>query len=121
MKWKQNINSSVQPSIVNNLIFTITNEGYLTIIDGKTGNIIRITDVFHLIKKRKRNKIKPVGFVVAKENIYLTTDHGRLIVVDIKLGKTKSIIKIDNNKVSRPFILNKNLYIIKNDSIIKLD
>ncbi|MDC1129133.1 PQQ-like beta-propeller repeat protein [Candidatus Pelagibacter sp.] len=121
LKWKQNINSSVQPSIVNNLIFTITNEGYLTIIDGKTGNIIRITDVFHLIKKRKRNKIKPVGFVVAKENIYLTTDHGRLIVVDIKLGKTKSIIKIDNNKVSRPFILNKNLYIIKNDSIIKLD
>ena len=28
LKWKQNINSSVQPSIINNLIFTITKEGF---------------------------------------------------------------------------------------------
>ena len=58
---------------------------------------------------------------MAKENIYLTTDHGRLFVIDIKSGKTKSIIKIDNNKISRPFIINKNLFLIKDDSIIKLD
>ena len=147
LNWKQNINSSVQPSIVNNLIFTITNEGYLTIIDSKTGNIIRVTDVFmeeserskkgflndkrmnplylfdKEIRKEKSNrpKFKPVGFVVAKENIYLTTDHGRLFVIDIKSGKTKSTIKVDNNKISKPFILNKNLYLIKDDSIVKLD
>jgi outer membrane protein assembly factor BamB len=120
IKWKININSNIQPTIIDNLIFTISNEGYLTIIDSKDGNIIKVTDVFSLFKK-KRNKINPVGFLVAKKNIYLTTDHGRLLVIDIESGETKSIIKIANNKISRPFILNKNLFLIKDNSIIKLD
>jgi len=121
IKWKININSNIQPTIIDNLIFTISNEGYLTIIDSKDGNIIKVTDVFSLFKKKKRNKINPVGFLVAKKNIYLTTDHGRLLVIDIESGETKSIIKIANNKISRPFILNKNLFLIKDNSIIKLD
>jgi outer membrane protein assembly factor BamB len=121
LKWKQNINSSVQPSIVNNLIFTITKEGFLTIIDSLSGNIIRATDIFSTIKNKKRSKIIPVGFVVTKKNIYLTTNQGRLFTIDIKTGKTKSIKKIDNNKISRPFIVNKKLFLIKEDAIIKLD
>lgn len=121
LKWKQKINSSIQPTIINDLIFTITNEGYLIIIDSNIGNIIKVTDIFSLIKQKKRNKINPVGFVVAKKNIYLSTDHGRLFIIDIASGKTKSIIKIDKNKISRPFILNKNLFLIKEDSIIKLN
>ena len=121
LNWTQKINSNLQSSIVNDLIFTITNEGYLTIIDSKTGNIIRITDIFSLIKNKKRKKINLVGFIVAKNNIYLTTSHGRLFIIDIESGKTKSILKIANNKISRPYILNKDLFLIKNDSIIKLD
>jgi hypothetical protein len=38
LNWTQKINSNLQSSIVNDLIFTITNEGYLMIIDSKTGN-----------------------------------------------------------------------------------
>ena len=106
---------------MDNLIFSITNECYLVIIDGKNGNIIRITDLFNSFKKKKRASINPVGFLVGKNNIYLTTDNGRLLVVDLKIGKTKSIIKIDRNKISRPFILNQNMFLIKEDSIIKLD
>jgi outer membrane protein assembly factor BamB len=121
LRWKQNINSSLQSTIIDNLIFSITDEGYLVIIDSKNGNIIKITDVFNLLKKKKRDKVEPVGFIVAKDNIYLTTDNGRLFVIDIKLGKTKSIIKIDNKKISRPFILNQNMFLIKDDTIIKLD
>ena len=121
LNWTQKINSNLQSSIVNDLIFTITNEGYLTIIDSKTGNIIRITDIFSLIKNKKRKKINLVGFIVAKNNIYLTTSHGRLFIIDIESGKTKSILKIANNKISRPFILNENLFLIKDNSIIKLD
>ena len=121
LRWKQNVNSSLQSTIIDNLIFSITNEGYLVIIDSTNGNIIKITDVFNSFKKKKRAKVKPVGFIVAKNNIYLTVDNGRLFVIDIKLGKTKSIIKIDNNKISKPFILNQNMFLIKDDSIIKLD
>ena len=55
------------------------------------------------------------------KNIYLTTDNGRLLVVDIKTGRTNSILKIDNEKISRPFVLDKNLFVIKDNAIIKLD
>ena len=59
--------------------------------------------------------------MVGKKNIYLTTDHGRLMVIDVKSGRTNSILKIDNDKISRPFVLEKNLYVIKDKAIIKLD
>ena len=96
-------------------------EGYLIVIEKKSGNIIKITDIFKNFKKKKRDKIKPVGFIVGVKNIYLTTDNGRLLVVDIKTGKTISILKIDNDKISRPFVLDKNLFVIKNNAIIKLN
>ena len=121
LNWKHKINSTLTPSLVDNLIFTITEEGFLFVIENRKGNIIRITDIFKQFKKKKRSKIKPVGFIVGSENIYLTTDHGRLIIIDIALGRTKSILKIDSDKVSRPFVLNQNLYIIKENSIIRLN
>ncbi len=157
LNWKQKINSNIRSTLVDNIIFAISMEGFLIIIDNQSGNIIRITDVFtqykrSYFKKRSRtytfgkkkkskskrvvkeknkstytfgekqgSKIEPVGFIVGSKNIYLTTSHGRLIIIDITTGKPTSILKIDNNKISRPFVLNKNLFIIKDNAIIKLD
>ena len=121
LNWQQKINSNIRPTLIENLIFTVTIEGFLVVIDNKTGNIIRITNVFDKIKKNKRSKIKPVGFIVGTKNIYLTTDNGLLILIDISSGRSSSILKVDNEKISRPFILNKNLFIIKDNSIIKLN
>ena len=121
LNWKQNINSTLTPTLVDNLIFTITMEGFLVVIDERQGNIIRITDIFKQFKNKKRSKIKPVGFILGSENIYLTTSHGRLMIIDIALGKTISMLKIDNDKISRPLVLNQNLYIIKENSIIRLN
>ena len=121
LNWQQKINSNIRPTLIENLIFTVTIEGFLVVIDNKTGNIIRITNVFDKIKKNKRSKIKPVGFIVGTRNIYLTTDNGLLILIDILSGRSSSILKVDNEKISRPFILNKILFIIKDNSIIKLN
>ena len=52
--------------------------------------------------------------------IYLTVDNGRMLVIDIASGKTISIFKVDNEKISRPFVLDKNLFVIKDNGIIKL-
>ena len=111
--WENKVNSSLRPSLVGNYIFTISLEGYLIVIEKNSGNIIRVTDIFGDYKKKQREKIKPVGFIVGVRNIYLTTDHGRLMIIDIKSGRTKSILKLDNEKISRPFILNENLYVVK--------
>ena len=120
VKWKQKINSSVRSVIINELIFTVSNEGYLFITDSKTGNIIRITDIFNIYNKKKRSKIKPIGFLIGINKIYLTTSHGRLLTIDIATGKTFSVLKIDNEKISRPFVSNKELFVVKKNSIIKL-
>ena len=54
IKWKQEINSSVRSIIYNDLIFSISNEGYFFVIDSKSGNIIRITDIFSIFKSKNR-------------------------------------------------------------------
>ena len=121
LNWKQKINSNLKSTLVDNIIFAVSMEGFLIVIDNHSGNIIRITDIFRQFKQKKRSSIKPVGFIVGSENIYLTTDHGRLMIISIITGRTKSMLKIDNDKISRPFVLNQNLYIIKENSIIRLN
>ena len=121
INWKQKINSSLRSTLIDNLIFSVSLEGFLFVIDKKSGNIIRVTDIFKNFKSKKRSKIKPVGFIIGSENIYLTTDNGKLLIIDILTGKTDSILKIDRGKISRPFVLNQNLYIIKENSVIRLN
>jgi len=121
LNWQQKINSNLRSTLIDKYIFTVSIEGYLIIIEKISGIIIRSTDIFKNFRTKKRSKIKPVGFIVGLNNIYLTTDNGRLLVIDIMTGVTSSVLKIDNDKISRPFVLNKNLYIIKDNSIIKLN
>jgi len=121
LNWKQKINSNLRPTLIGKLIFTITIEGFLVVVDKNNGNIIRSTDIFKKFSNKKRKKIKPIGFIVGVDKIYLTTSNGRLLVIDIFTGSTTSILKIDNKKISRPFVLNQNLFIIEKNSIIKLD
>ena len=121
LNWKQKINSNLRPTLIDNYIFTVSLDGYLTVIEKNSGNIIRITDAFKNFKIKKRKKIKPTGFIVGNNNVYLTTDHGRLIVLSVVTGKVLSIVKIDNDKITRPFVLNQNMFIVTDNSIIKLN
>lgn len=117
VKWKQTLNSTLRPTIIENLVFSISEEGYFFVIDDKTGNIIRITNALKNIKNKK-NIIKPVGFVVAKNKIYLSLNNGNVIKLDLTTGLQDSINKVNNSKVSRPYIFNNNMYFIKNNAII---
>ena len=121
LNWKQKVNSNLRSTIINELVFSISNEGYLFVLDFNTGNILRVTDIFNHLNKEKKNKILPEGFIVGINKIYLTTNNGRLFIIDISSGKTVSILKIDNEKISRPFVSNKNMFIVKENSIIKLN
>ncbi len=119
--WENKVNSNIRPSTMGNLLFTVSMEGYLVVIEKKSGNIIRITDVFENFKLKKRSNIKPTGFIIGSKNIYLSTSNGRLLIVDIVSGKTISTLKIDNDKISRPLILDKSLFVAKDNAIIKLN
>ena len=119
INWINEINSNITPIITGNLIFTISNEGYLIVIEKNNGNIIRVTDLFKNYKLKKRKNINPVGFVIGNTNLYLTNTDGKMIVVDISLGDIKKIEKISGDFISRPFIFNQNLFVIRNGSIIQ--
>ncbi len=119
--WENKINSNLRSSLVGNYLFSVSIEGYLIILEKKSGNIIRVTDVFKNFKAKKRSNIKPTGFILGLDKIYLSTSHGRLIVIDITTGDIISILKIDNEKISKPFVQDKKLFLIKENAIIKLD
>jgi len=58
---------------------------------------------------------------LGSKNIYLTTNRGVLLIIDVLTGKTLSVLKIDNEKISRPAVLNQNLFIVKENAVIKLN
>ncbi len=119
--WENKINSNVRPVLVDNLLFTVSMEGYLAIIEKNSGKIIKLTYIFDKFKDKIRKKIKPIGFLVGAKNIYLSTNNGRILIIDISTGKTISILKIDNEKISRPFIMKNKFFVIKDNAVIKLD
>ena len=121
IKWKQNLNSNLRPTFADSMLFTVTLEGYLVAIDSRNGNIVRMTSVLNQIKNYKKKNIKPVGFIVGNKNIYLSLNNGRIVVIKILNGKPIDIIKIDNGKISRPYVLNNDMFVVKDNAIIKMN
>ena len=84
-----------------------------------TGNVIRINDLYQNYKNKKRNNVRPTGFVVGKNKIYLTSDDGNLIIADLNTGNILKSLKISRSKITKPIIHQNNLFLIQNDSIFK--
>ena len=121
IKWKQQINSEIRPVVVSNYIITISNEGLLIIINKNDGNILRINNILKNIKKKKRKEYYPVGFVISNNKIYLTTFNGRLFIINFSDASIYKILKLDKEKLQTPVYFNKELYIAKDNSIIRIN
>ncbi|MDC0372640.1 PQQ-like beta-propeller repeat protein [Candidatus Pelagibacter ubique] len=121
INWKTEISSDLKPVVIGKLIITISEKGYLYIIDKKSGNIIRINDLYKNYKDKKRNQIKPTGFIVALNKIYLTNNDGKLIIVNSNEGNILNVVKVSGSKILQPFINENNLFLISNGSIIKFN
>ena len=92
--WINKINSNLTPILTKDLIFTVSNEGFLFTIKKSTGNIIRINYLYKDYKEKKRKELKPIGFVIGNTNIYISNNDGKLIVADLSNGKVNFIEKI---------------------------
>jgi outer membrane protein assembly factor BamB len=121
INWKTEISSDLKPVVIGKLIITISEKGYLYIIDKKSGNIIRINDLYKNYKDKKRNQITPTGFFVALNKIYLTNSDGKLIIVNSNDGNILNVVKVSGGKILQPFINENNLFLISNGSIIKFN
>ena len=78
-----------------------------------------MTDIFKIYKQKKRKNIYPIGFAIGNKNLYLTNSDGKLIVVDLQNSSIIKIEKVSSNLVSKPFIFNNNLFLVRNGSIIQ--
>ncbi len=121
INWKQDFSSELRPALIGDYLVTISDDGLLIIMNKKSGEIIRINDLFKNIKKKRKKDYKPIGFLIGKFNIYLSTNNGRILVVSFKKGTIERMLKLDNNKLQRPVYFNKSLYIAKDNSIIRLN
>ena len=119
--WMSEINSILTPIIVGNLIFTISENGYLFTIQKNEGNIVRINDIYKNFNLKKRKRIKPTGFTIGGNNLYLTNSDGNLIVISLSAGNVLKIEKVARDLISKPLIYNENLFIVKNGSITQYD
>ena len=121
INWKNEISSDLKPVVIGNLVITISEKGYLYVVDKKSGNIIRINDLYKDYKDKKRKQIKPTGFFIALNKIYLTNSDGKLIIVNSNEGNILNVVKISGGKILQPFINENNLFLISNGSIIKFN
>ena len=119
LNWKQKINSNIRPVITDDIIFTVSNEGFLYFIDSLRGNIIKSNNLLINFKAKQRQFIKPIGIALGSDNIFLSLNNGMLIVASIQTGEIINTFKLDGNQISKPFIFDNKLYIVKDNSIIE--
>ena len=58
---------------------------------------------------------------MSQSKVYLTTLNGRLFVINFSDSSFQKILKLDREKLQRPISFNKELYIAKDNSIIKIN
>ena len=119
--WINKVSSTLDPIIVGDYIFTISDSGYFFTFQKKEGNIIRIKDIYKDYDLKKRKKVRPAGFTIGNNKLYLSNTDGNLLVIDLKSGNIITIKKITRGLISKPYINNGNLFIVKNGSIIQYD
>ena len=121
VNWVNQVSSILTPIIINNYIFTISEAGYFYTIQKKEGNIIRVKNIYESYDLKKRKKVKPTGFIIGENKLYLTNSDGNLIIVEISSGNISKIEKVARDLISKPYIHNGNLFIVKNGSVIQYD
>ena len=121
IKWKQEINSEIRPVVISNYIVTISNEGLMVLLNKNDGNILRINNILKNIKKKKREKYHPVGFIISDGKVYISTKNGRLFIINFSNSELQKILKLDKEKLQRPVYFQRELYIAKDNSIIKIN
>ena len=121
INWKNEISSILKPIVMGKFVITVSDKGYLYIIDKKKGNILRINNLHKNYKIKKRKDISATGFLIAQNKVYLSNDDGKLIVADLNNGNILSIKKISGDKILQPYVHNNNLFVVSNGSIIKFN
>ena len=70
LNWQVEVSSKSTPIVVSNNVFIVSDNGYFLNVDKKNGKIIWATDVFKILKEKKRKTIVS-GFLLASNKLLL--------------------------------------------------
>jgi len=121
IKWKQEINSELRPVVVSDYVVTISNEGLMVLLNKTDGNILRINNILKNIKKKRRKNYRPTGFIISNNKVYVSTINGRMFIINFSDNSIQKILKLDKEKLQRPVYFKNELYIAKDNSIIRIN
>ena len=121
IKWKQEINSELRPVVVSDYVVTISNEGLMVLLNKTDGNILRINNILKNIKKKRRENYRPTGFIISDDKVYVSTRNGRIFIINFSDNSLQKVLKLDKEKLQRPVYFNRELYIAKDNSIIRIN
>ena len=62
-----------------------------------------------------------VGFIIIENKVYVTTKNGRLFIINFSDGAIDKILKLDREKLQRPVYFDRELFIAKDNSIIRIN
>ena len=122
--YKFNINSTVKPILMNNYLFTVSND-LLICLDITNFNIIYSNDInklisdFLKIKKNKKKIISPLEIFIVNSDLYLFLKNSHVLKFNI-YGELKNIDKFKNKISTNPIFINKNLIYISNKNKISV-
>jgi len=109
--WKNDVSSIDAPIIDGKNIFIVTSNGYMVILDKKTGKIISSSNILNILKKKKQNTTV-TNFIMGSDKIYSITLNGYMIVSSARSGKPEFYKKIGGSNISPVIINNGKLYVL---------
>ena len=98
---------NLRSKTINETKFSISADGYLSIINSFSGQIIKRIDIFLDIEVNEREKIKTTGFIIGSDKIYVWLNNSKIVIVDLKNGKNTymKILKANNPKGTTPIVI----------------
>ena len=62
---------------------------------------------------------RKIGFSIGQNKLFLSNSDGKMIIINLSSGNVTKTVKISGSIISKPFIHNGNLFVIKNGSVNK--
>ena len=118
INWILGINSNLRPALINNYLFTISENGYLVVVDIIKGKTVRSNYILDKFKLKQRNELVLQGFLIASNKVYVTTNLGYIIICSINSGEVEKLLKVGNFRLSEPYISNNKLYVLSDKSLL---
>ena len=113
VKWDLPFSTYIKPVVLNDLIFLISEDGFILSLNSETGKVIWSRELFKNKKKFNQKKTGEINsLMMIDDQIFITTEKGYFFFLNYQDGKIINYAKVAKGFFSKPTVANKKIYII---------